>query len=322
MQINHIKSLIATDLDAVHAVISDSLMTDVSLIKTICEHIIYSGGKQLRPIIVLLVSNAIGTTHIHHHKLATIIEFLHTATLLHDDVIDESNKRRGEDSANRIWGNRPSILVGDFLLSKTLQIMVNIGRLDIVSLLANTTNTITTGEMLQLTNRRQINASEHDYLAIISAKTSELFAAAAKASAMLSNASLKVIESMYAFGIALGNAFQLIDDALDYIGDENTLGKQVGDDLAEGKPTLPLIYALQHGDTDTKELIQQALTKGHGEHLTTICEKILAIGGIDYTYKKAHDFAQQARQHLQSLPDNAYRQALDALVTFAVLRQN
>ena len=320
MQTESIRELIHSEFEQMNEIVENSLITDVPLIKTICEHIIKSGGKRLRPMLVLLVAKALGRCQKEHCQLAAIIEFLHTATLLHDDVIDESDLRRGKQTANHRWGNRPSILVGDFLLSRTLQMMVAIDNIAIIKQLADTTNTITTGEMLQLTNRRNVDANKAYYLHVIRCKTAALFATACESAASLLGQPKHICQAMREYGESLGIAFQLADDALDYAGDSDVLGKQVGDDLAEGKPTLPLIIAMEKGGHETKQMIQQALQSGHGEDFKAVCDAVQQTGALDETYRLASEYAEKANQQLNVLSESTYKTALASLSQYAVKR--
>ncbi len=321
MPIESIRQHLSNELAAVDMLIGESVTTEVPLIKTVCEHIIQSGGKRLRPLIALLTAKAAGECSQNHYQLAAIVEFLHTATLLHDDVVDESKQRRGRETANALWGNRPSILVGDFLLSRTLQMMVSIENLCVIKILANATNTITTGEMLQLTNVRNPKLDEDTYFAIIRAKTAVLFAASCEAAATLSGLDAMVCESLRQFGDALGMAFQLADDALDYAGDSEALGKSVGDDLAEGKVTYPLIKTLQLANNDEKKILNDAIIKGHGENLPSILALLTKHQAIEATYTLAQDYSRQAIQHLACLAPSNYKEALTELATYAVARR-
>lgn len=317
-QIQDIKALVAEDFATMDQLISKQLSSSVPLIQTICEHIIHSGGKRLRPLCVLLTANALGYTGDEHITLAAIIEFIHTATLLHDDVIDESHLRRGKTTANAQWGNEASVLVGDFLYTRTIFLLTQITHPDILVTLSNITQVIVEGEVLQLVNRNQPNVSESQYMQVIACKTAQLFEAATKLAALISDA--KHFDAASRYGHHLGMAFQLVDDALDYSGDSQTLGKNVGDDLAEGKPTLPLIRAYEQADADGKALIEQAVREGGIEHLAPILTLIEDANALEYTLDKAKEHAELAHKALADFPSSVYTEALHGLADLAVAR--
>ncbi|WP_444994398.1 polyprenyl synthetase family protein [Aliikangiella sp. IMCC44359] len=319
--INSITTLVKNDFDATNQVILEQLKSDVVLVNQLGHYIVSAGGKRLRPLLVLIVANALGYQGDQHHKTAAIIEFIHTATLLHDDVVDESDRRRGRETANALFGNAASVLVGDFLYSRSFQMMVGLDKMQVMQILSNTTNQIAEGEVLQLMNCNDPNATEESYFEVIRNKTAILFAAACQLGAVISeNESLT--QSMHDFGLHLGLAFQLMDDALDYIADSEELGKNVGDDLAEGKPTLPLIYAMQEADIDGQQLIKTCIEHGGIEHLDEIQKLIKQTGAIEYTMSKAKAEVEIAKQKLQKMPDNYFTKALYDLADLSIARSS
>ena len=311
---------VAGDFAAVNQLILDQLHSRVPLVEKIGHYIISAGGKRLRPLVVLLSARACGADSSEQHSLATIIEFLHTATLLHDDVVDTSDLRRGRSTANALWGNAPSVLVGDFLYSRAFEMMVALGNMQVMQILANATNVIAEGEVLQLSKVRDANTDEATYMEVIRSKTAMLFEAASHSAAVLAGAKADQIEALREFGDALGIAFQLMDDLLDYSGDAAEMGKNVGDDLAEGKPTLPLIYTMRHGTEEQAALVRQAIQKGGTEDITPIREAVTASGALDYTARLAQQHADRAIALLDTLPASEYRDALEQLARFAVKR--
>lgn len=311
---------VAGDFAAVNQLILDQLHSRVPLVEKIGHYIISAGGKRLRPLVVLLSARACGADSSEQHSLAAIIEFLHTATLLHDDVVDTSDLRRGRSTANALWGNAPSVLVGDFLYSRAFEIMVALGNMQVMQILANATNVIAEGEVLQLSKVRDANTDEATYMEVIRSKTAMLFEAASHSAAVLAGAKADQVEALREFGDALGIAFQLMDDLLDYSGDAAEMGKNVGDDLAEGKPTLPLIYTMRHGTEEQAALVRQAIQKGGTEDITPIREAVTASGALDYTARLAQQHADRAIALLDTLPASEYRDALEQLARFAVKR--
>ena len=311
---------VAGDFAAVNQLILDQLHSRVPLVEKIGHYIISAGGKRLRPLVVLLSARACGADSSEQHSLAAIIEFLHTATLLHDDVVDTSDLRRGRSTANALWGNAPSVLVGDFLYSRAFEMMVVLGNMQVMQILANATNVIAEGEVLQLSKVRDANTDEATYMEVIRSKTAMLFEAASHSAAVLAGAKADQIEALREFGDALGIAFQLMDDLLDYSGDAAEMGKNVGDDLAEGKPTLPLIYTMRHGTEEQAALVRQAIQKGGTEDITPIREAVTASGALDYTARLAQQHADRAIALLDTLPASEYRDALEQLARFAVKR--
>jgi len=316
-----IQSLVAADQRCVDALIRTRLASDVVLINQIGEHIISAGGKRLRPLLVLLAGQATGRVTAAHHQLAAIIEFIHTSTLIHDDVVDESALRRGRRTANAIWGNAASVLVGDFLYSRSFQLMVELQRMDIMQILADTTNQIAEGEVLQLLHVRNPDTDEAAYLNVIERKTAILFAAGARLGAMLSGADAASVQALADYGLQLGHAFQIADDVLDYSGDAAALGKHLGDDLAEGKATLPLIHAMAHADGATRTRLREIVQHGDGEALPEVLAAIHAAGSLDYSQQRARAYAQAATEALDGLADNPALTALRTLARYAVERR-
>jgi octaprenyl-diphosphate synthase len=300
--------------------IETRLQSDVALINQMGSYIVHSGGKRLRPVLVLLGSRAFGYTGNAHIRLAAIIEFIHTATLLHDDVVDASELRRGHTTANTIWGNEASVLVGDFLYSRAFEMMVEVGSMRVMEILAHTTNTIAKGEVMQLLNCHDPETTEERYIEVIRNKTAKLFQAAAQLAAVISGQNQQIEEDMAAYGMHLGTAFQLVDDALDYGRDNHDLGKNIGDDLAEGKPTLPLIYTLRQGNNHQRELIRAAIEEGGLAQMEEVMDAIESTGSITYTARRAEDEASRATAALATIPDSPYKQALLDLAHFSVHR--
>ncbi|MFT7558759.1 MAG: octaprenyl-diphosphate synthase [Flavobacteriales bacterium] len=312
--------LVHSELERVNSRIIDSLHSDEPLVENIGHYIVDAGGKRLRPILVLLASKALSYNDDKHIDLAAVIEFIHTATLLHDDVVDISSMRRGRPTANAKWGNAPSVLVGDFLYSRAFQMMVAIGDMRIMHTLSGTTNIIAEGEVQQLANAKNPDIKEQEYLTVIYKKTGALFEAACECGSILGEASPKQREALKLYGYHLGLAFQLIDDLLDYEGDAELLGKNVGDDLAEGKPTLPLIHALENSSEDDCDIIRAAIREGNAEQLDTIVKIVRKAGSIDYTRQLAIEHSELAIQTLNALPESPYLEALTELSRFAVAR--
>ncbi len=315
-----IHAVVAEDFDAVNRTIADRLASRVPLVETIGHYIIAGGGKRLRPLLVLLAARALGYAGDRHITLATLIEFMHTSTLLHDDVVDESHMRRGKSTANDAWGNAPSVLVGDFLYSRSFQMMVDIGSMRIMEVLSAATCTIAEGEVQQLTNVGNAELDEAGYFQTIQGKTAMLFEAASHSGAILAAASPTQEAALQCYGRYLGLAFQLIDDLLDYEGDADAMGKNVGDDLAEGKPTLPLIHAIATGSPDQAELVRQAIRQGGLDRLDEVLEIVHATGALDYTRAKAEEMASKALSQLDALPPSRYRDSMAELAHMAVDR--
>lgn len=313
---------VASDFELVNTCIIRQLHSEVGLVENIGHYLIDAGGKRLRPLLVLLIAKTLGYEGSRHIDLAAIIEFIHTATLLHDDVVDVSSLRRGRLTANAQWGNAPAVLVGDFLYSRAFQMLVDLGSMDIMGILSNTTNIISEGEVQQLVNAKNPDVSEENYQRVIHKKTAALFEAACESSAVLSEASPAQRQAAHKFGHHLGMAFQLIDDALDYSGDAAALGKNLGDDLAEGKPTLPLIHAMRTGTSAERDLIRRAIEQGSGEQLEEILGIINRTGALIYTQTCAEQHAKTAQTYLDQLPHNPYTQALTDLTAFSVSRNH
>jgi len=320
MQEDKIKALVAEDMQAVDGVIQSRLSSDVVLVNQLSHYIINSGGKRLRPILSLMAARAYGYEGDKHHILAAIIEFIHTATLLHDDVVDESALRRGQQTANALFGNAASVLVGDFLYSRAFEMMVDVGSMKVMQILAETTNVIAEGEVMQLMNCNDADTTEQRYLDVIHAKTAKLFEAATRLGAVLCNRSEDEEQAMAAYGMHLGTAFQLIDDVLDYSSSSEEMGKNVGDDLAEGKPTLPLIYAMRHGSKAQSEVVRKAIEGGGLDYLEPVMQAIKDTGAIEYTENTAKLEAEQAIVQLTHLPESKYKQALQDLARYSVDR--
>jgi octaprenyl-diphosphate synthase len=317
-----VAALAADDMRAVDRLIGSSLDSDVPLVSRVSEYIVMSGGKRLRPLIVLLAARALGYDGKQHVRAAAIIEFIHTATLLHDDVVDSSERRRGQDSANTVFGNQASVLVGDFLYSRSFQMMVDIGDMRVMQILANATNTIAAGEVQQLMNVHDPDTSEDDYEQVIYRKTARLFEAGAQIASVLAGKDEVVEAAMVDYGRRLGTAFQLVDDALDYEASADELGKNLGDDLAEGKPTLPLIHAMRVGSEEQRELIRSAIIDGGREHMEEIQAIMRSTGALQYTADRARAAADAAIAALDAIPDNPYSAALKSLAEFAIQRRS
>ncbi|MFN3594678.1 MAG: octaprenyl diphosphate synthase [Thiobacillaceae bacterium] len=316
------KGLLVDDLAALDRVIRARLHSEVALVRQVAEYIIGSGGKRLRPVVVLLAARALGYEGPHHHELAAVVEFIHTATLLHDDVVDESQLRRGQDTANARFGNAASVLVGDFLYSRAFQMMVSVNDMRVMQVLADATNVIAEGEVLQLMNCHDPDVSEAAYMRVIRYKTARLFDAAGRLGAIVAGVGRDVEDALGAYGMHLGTAFQLIDDVLDYSGDRETTGKNVGDDLAEGKPTLPLLYVMRQGTPEQSALVRRAIAEGGSEDFPAILEAIHATGALDYARAQARAEAKRAIDAISELPAGVWREALLELPTFAVERDH
>jgi len=321
MNIEHIRELISADMAQVNSLIEKSLYSEVGLIDQLGHYIINSGGKRLRPAVVLLSSRVFSYQGDQNINLAAIIEFIHTATLLHDDVVDASLLRRGHATANQRWGNEASVLVGDFVYSRAFQMMVNIDSMRVMKILSEATNTIAEGEVQQLINRHDPETSKENYLKVIRNKTAKLFEAAAHLGAVISNRSEKEEQAMAAYGRHLGTAFQLIDDVFDYNSTPDELGKNIGDDLAEGKPTLPLLYAMWHSNEGDAQIIRNAIEHGGLEQIDQIKAAINSTGAISYTARIANEEAELAIEAIKGLPPSEYLDALYALAKFSVERQ-
>jgi len=322
MQATDLHFSVKSDFAAVDAAIIEHLSSQVPMVEKIGQYIIESGGKRLRPLLVLLSARACGYQQQQHITLAAVVEFIHTATLLHDDVVDTSDLRRGKPTANNKWGNSSSVLVGDFLYSRAFQMLVSIGNIDVMGTLSNATNIIAEGEVLQLLNAKNPDVSEADYLHVILGKTAMLFEAASQTGAQMAQASSEQTEALRRFGRHLGVAFQLIDDLMDYTGDQTSMGKNVGDDLAEGKPTLPLIHAMAHAADDERKLIRKAIRQGSCDEIDKIQSILIRCGSLDYTRARATQETQDALDCLNIVDDSPYKQSLADLCTLALTRQN
>jgi octaprenyl-diphosphate synthase len=307
---------------AVDLVINDRLTSEVPLVKEVSQYIISAGGKRLRPALLLLVSGALGSNHPHRHTLAAVVEFIHTATLLHDDVVDESTLRRGRATANERFGNAPSVLVGDFLYSRAFQMMVSVQRVPILAVLADATNVIAEGEVLQLMNMHDPDLSVEDYLRVIRYKTAKLFEASARLGAVLACVDATVEQACADYGRSLGTAFQLIDDLLDYEGNTQALGKNVGDDLREGKPTLPLLIAMSRASDEERAVVRHAIEHGETERLAEIVDIVRRTGALEATREAAYAEAEKARRLLSGLPATPAREALLDLCVRSVERSS
>jgi octaprenyl-diphosphate synthase len=319
--VNHIHQVVADDFAALNQNVVFQLHSQVPLIESIGHYIIEAGGKRMRPVLVLLCAKALGYQGSQHVELATVIEFLHTATLLHDDVVDMSQMRRGRPTANVRWDNPSSVLVGDFIYSRAFQLLVQIGNMQIMDVMATTTNKISEGEVLQLVHQHDPATTEAAYLEVIRNKTAILFAAACSTAAILAGASPLIQSQLHDFGLEVGMAFQLVDDVLDYNGNSAELGKNIGDDLSEGKPTLPLIYTMRHGSSAQKSLISSAIENGGLEHLEAIIDAVKSSGALEYTRSIAEQRVQKALHEIAAIPDSVYTKGLK-LVAEAALTRN
>lgn len=321
LALDAIRVPVLSDLDALNQLILKELHSDISLIQQITQHIIKSGGKRLRPLVVILCARAAGfTDDIEHLELAAIIEFVHTATLLHDDVIDQSVMRRGQETANAAYGNQATVLVGDFLYSRAFQILTRRCHTAIMQVLANTTNAIAEGEVLQLMNCNDANTSEAAYYQVIQRKTAKLFESACEIGAMLQNDKPDITKAAATYGLELGYAFQIIDDVMDYTISADTMGKNVGDDLAEGKPTLPLIYTLTHTDKTTQSIIRNAIQTSSKDQIERIVKAMQDCGAFDYCRQVTEGHINRARAAAQAFPHSDHQQALLALCDFVIER--
>jgi octaprenyl-diphosphate synthase len=315
-----IRGFVESDLRAVDAVIRARLDSEVLLIRQVAEYIVGGGGKRLRPLLLLLSAGAFGARGRHCHELAAVVEFIHTATLLHDDVVDESHLRRGRSTANALFGNSAAVLVGDFVYSRAFQMMVEGADMRVLQVLADATNVIAEGEVMQLMNCRNPGVTETEYLDVIRCKTAKLFEAATRLGAILGGAPRQQEDAVADYGMHLGTAFQLIDDVLDYSGEQAVIGKNVGDDLAEGKPTLPLIYAIQHGTSEQAQRVRHAIERGGRDELGPVIDAIRSSGALDYARAQAGREARTAGAALAVLPRSSQRDYLLQLAEFAVTR--
>lgn len=322
MTLEQLYALIGPDMNAVDAVIRDRLHSDVVLVRQVAEYIINSGGKRMRPALVLLAAGALDYQGTRHHEMAAVVEFIHTATLLHDDVVDESALRRGRDTANAMFGNAASVLVGDFLYSRAFQMMVAVDNMRVMRVLSDATNIISEGEVLQLMNCHDADVDEARYMQVINYKTAKLFEAAAQLGAILGGASPELEQALATYGMHLGTAFQLVDDVLDYSGEEANTGKHIGDDLAEGKPTLPLIYVMQHGTPAQAACVRKAIEEGGRDDFPVVLEAIRNSGALEHTRARAAREGELAREAISCLGASNYKKALLQLTLFAVERNH
>ncbi len=320
MDLNAIRSLAADDMAAVNRIIQERLRSDVALVNQLSHYIINSGGKRLRPLLVVLTARACGHQGQDHALLAAVIEFIHTSTLLHDDVVDGSELRRGRATANTVWGNQASVLVGDYLYSRSFEMMVSLNRMHVMQVMSATTTTIAAGEVMQLMNVHDPDVTEERYLEVIYRKTGALFEAGCRLAATLDDPASPIADDMAAYGRHLGTAFQLIDDVLDYTGDTKEIGKNVGDDLAEGKPTMPLIYAMRTGTEEQRALIRAAIEQGGLDRIEEIQKAVEKTNAIAYTRGLARVEAERAIASLRCLPDSGYKTALESLARLSVER--
>ena len=322
VDIEPVLALTREEMDAVNQVIRQRLSSEVALVNQLGHYIIDAGGKRLRPMLALLSARANGYEGEMHYLLAAIVEFIHTATLLHDDVVDESELRRGRETANALFGNAASVLVGDFLYSRAFEMMVDVDSMQVMAILANTTNVIAEGEVMQLMNVHDADTSEDNYLEVIHCKTAKLFEAATRLGAVIAGRSEDAQQAMARYGMHLGTAFQLIDDVMDYCSSSEDMGKNVGDDLAEGKPTLPLIYAMRQGDAAQAALIRSAIENGGYDKIDEVQAIIRQTGALEYTETMARREAELAIAQLDCLPDSDYKQAMHTLALFSAQRSS
>jgi octaprenyl-diphosphate synthase len=315
------QALLADDMAEVDRVIRARLHSEVALVRQVSEYIIHSGGKRMRPALVVAAARALGYAGRHHHEMAAVVEFIHTATLLHDDVVDASTLRRGRDTANALYGNAASVLVGDFLYSRAFQMMVGVHNMRVMEVLSEATNVIAEGEVLQLMNCNDPDVDESAYLRVIRYKTAKLFEAAGRLAAIVNAAPRSVEDALGDYGMHLGTAFQLIDDVLDYSGDASVIGKNVGDDLAEGKPTLPLIYAMKNASATQAELIRTAIREGDASRFADVLDVVRTSGALAHARAQAEAEADRARAAIAALPDSQYKDALLEFAAFAVARE-
>jgi len=318
--ISAVQTLMANEMAAVNELIHGRLKSRVALIDQLSHYIINSGGKRLRPLLVLLSARALGHSGQDHIQLAAIVEFIHTATLLHDDVVDGSELRRGQETANHVWGNEASVLVGDFLYSRAFELMVELKNERVMEIMAHATNTIAEGEVLQLINSHEADTTEETYIEVIQFKTAKLFEAATQLGALISEDGAHHEAAMAKYGMHIGTAFQLTDDVLDYGARPEETGKNIGDDLAEGKPTLPLIHAMRTGTLEQTAVIRQAIESGGLDSIDEVMAAIESTGALAYTARSAMGESQRAIEALQDIPDSPYREAMIALAEFAAKR--
>ncbi|WP_246796666.1 polyprenyl synthetase family protein [Burkholderia perseverans] len=313
---------IADDMEQINRVIRQSLSSDVLLINQIAEYIIGAGGKRLRPALLLLVAGALGDASSHRHTLAAVVEFIHTATLLHDDVVDESELRRGRKTANALFGNAASVLVGDYLYSRSFEMMVGVGKMRVMEILSEATTIISEGEVLQLLNMHDADVDESRYMQVIRYKTAKLFEASARLGAVLAGADANIEAAAAEYGRRIGTAFQIMDDWLDYAGTAESMGKNAGDDLREGKPTLPLIHLLEHGTPEQRTLAREAIEQGGTDRFDTIFDAITRSGALDHTLECARQEAQAAADAIFSFPSSIFKNSLLELCSYSMTRKS
>jgi len=315
-----IQNLVREDLKAVDDLLINRLESEVALINQVSSYIINAGGKRIRPLLVVLMSRALGYQGINHHVMAVVIELIHTATLIHDDIVDESEVRRGKETPNQVWGNAASVLVGDFIYSRAFEIMVEPNSMEIMKVLSKATNAIAEGEVLQLLNIGNKELNEADYLKVIEKKTACLFQAATQIAAIISDSNSSIQNQMKSFGLNLGNAFQIVDDVLDYQSNEELLGKRIGDDLSEGKMTLPLIHSLSNSSKATNNKLRDIISNNNVEEIDTVLEIFQETGSIDYTINRAKEISKKAKHCLVNLSESTYKNALSLLCDISVER--
>ena len=317
-----IQALMKSELDLMNKILVDRLDSNVDLISQMSQYIINSGGKRIRPLLLLICAKATEYDGDYHYSMAVVIELIHTATLLHDDVVDQSATRRGQETANELWGNAPSVLVGDFLYSRAFEIMVEPNSMEIMRILSKATNQISEGEVLQLLNIKNANVTQAEYFKVIERKTACLFKAACQIAGILSSADQKVINAMGSFGMHLGNAFQIIDDTLDYESDSNIIGKEIGDDLSEGKVTLPMIYALEKTKKAENQILKDAIKNADASHIDQIVEILLNVDAFQYSRDIAKIESNRALESIDYLPDSKYKTALKLLCELSLERNS
>ena len=317
-----IQALMKNELDQMNKILVNRLDSNVDLINQMSHYIISSGGKRIRPLLLLLCARATDYDGDYHYSMAVVIELIHTATLLHDDVVDQSTTRRGQETANELWGNAPSVLVGDFLYSRAFEIMVEPNSMEIMKILSKATNQISEGEVLQLLNIKNANVTQKEYYRVIERKTACLFKAACQIAGILSNSNQKVIEAMGKFGMHLGNAFQIIDDTLDYESDSNIIGKEVGDDLSEGKVTLPMIYALEKTTKSDKKILTDAIQNADASNINQVVEILMNVNAFQYSRDIANKESNMALESIDILPSSKYKTALKLLCKISLERSS
>ena len=317
---SEIQALMKSDLEAMDEILVNRLDSNVDLINQMSQHIINSGGKRIRPLLLLMCARATNYKGDYHHSMAVVIELIHTATLLHDDVVDHSATRRGQETANELWGNAPSVLVGDFLYSRAFEIMVEPNSMQIMKILSKATNQISEGEVLQLLNIKNAKVSESDYFEVIERKTACLFKAACQIAGILSESNQNTIGALGSFGMHLGNAFQIIDDTLDYESDSLVMGKEIGDDLSEGKVTLPMIYALENTKGIEKEILSSAIKNADSSNIDNIVDILISVNAFGYSRKIAKNESTKALKFLKAIPNSDYRSALELLCELSLER--